>query len=197
MMYALFAPFWNERTALRWVHQFSTFTRIQPAIIQDLQLPQEYVAVRFYFSKCFPDTPENQALVTSLITSLAADTHVVVLGSGTPLDEHRDVEMARSNRVHTVAHLLRPETNLAVQTAVIGGARAFIGTYGGFSYLAPLCGVDSVALYSRRNYYPHHLYLAQQVFDAVAGGSLTVMDAGVCPLTRHLAIASSRSAPPA
>jgi hypothetical protein len=193
MMYALLAPFWNQRTALSWVDQFTRFTRIHPAIVPDLQLPPEYVAVRFYFSKCFPETSQNQALVNWLIESLAVDSHVVVLGSGAPVDEHRDVTIGRSQRVHSVDHLLRPENNLAVQTAVIGGAKAFVGTYGGFSYLAPLCGVDSVALYSRRNYYPHHLYLAQQVLDGVGGGSLTIMDAATCPLTRHLAIAVSRS----
>jgi len=41
-----------------------------------------------------------------------------------------------------------PQANLAVQTAVIGGARRFVGTYGGFSYLAPLLGVDALAFYS-------------------------------------------------
>ncbi len=36
---------------------------------------------------------------------------------------------------------MTPERNLAVQTAVIARARAFVGTYGGYSYLAPFCGV--------------------------------------------------------
>ena len=31
-----------------------------------------------------------------------------------------------------------PRRNLALQSAVIAGARAFVGTYGGYSYLAPL-----------------------------------------------------------
>lgn len=197
MMYALLAPFWNERTALSWVDQFTSFARIQPPAIPGLQLPEKYVAVRFYFSKCFPETSQNLTLVSTLVESLAAETDVVLLGSGTSLDEHREVMVGRSHRVHTVDHLLRPENNLAVQTAVIGGAEAFIGTYGGFSYLAPLCGVDSIALYSRRNFYPHHLYLAQQVFDSVAGGSLTVMDAVTWPLTRHIAKAAAHASRPA
>ena len=50
--------------------------------------------------------------------------------------------------VHGVGDLLRPETNLEVQSAVIAGAEAFVGTYGGFSYLAPLMGVNTVAFYS-------------------------------------------------
>jgi hypothetical protein len=69
-----------------------------------------------------------------------------------------------------------------VQTAVIAGAQAFIGTYGGFSYLAPLCGVNAIAAYSRRNFYPHHLDFAQHVFQAVGGGSLSVVDSSVVRL---------------
>lgn len=206
MMYALLAPYWDQRTSLQWVHQCARFTRIGPPAIQNLRLPREYVAVRFYFSKCFPETPENQALVNALVQSLATDIDVVLLGSGASLDEHRDVTPgpkgaaqraggSPSDRIHNVDHVMQPATNLAVQTAVIAGAKAFIGTYGGFSYLAPLCGVDTVALYSRRNFYPHHLYLAQQAFDAVEGGSLTVMDAATWPLARYLAAAASQPVP--
>ena len=190
MMYALYTPYWTQQTSLRWVRQFATFARVRPPVIEGLQLPREYVALRFYFSKCFPDTPENQALVSSIVKNVAADTHVVMLGSGVDLDDHRDATADVSDRIHTVDALMRPETNLAVQTAVIAGARAFIGTYGGFSYLAPLCGVDTIALYSRRNYYVHHLDFAQHVFKAVDGGSLTVMDAATFPLMRHLAAAA-------
>jgi hypothetical protein len=149
-----------------------------------LTLPPEYVAVRFYFSKCFPETPANQRVVGSLVRSLAMHTHVVLLGSGVPLDEHRDAGTGPSHHVHTVNHVTRAATNLAVQTAVIAGAQAFIGTYGGFSYLAPFCGVRSIALYSRRNYYLHHLDFAQQLFAGIDGGALDLVDVAKYPLSR-------------
>jgi hypothetical protein len=114
------------------------------------------------------------------------------------VDDHHDFEMIRADRVHTVDHLMTPENNLAVQTAVIAGARSFIGTYGGFSYLAPLCGVSTVALYSRRTFFTYHMDFAQQLFDTVGGGSLTVIDAATRPLMRHLASsAASEPVPPA
>ena len=196
MMYGLFEPYWALQAPAAWVHDFADFRRVVPPEIPGLQLPPAYVAARFYFSKCFPATPENQARVRAVIERLAADTPVVLLGSGVQLDDHREIEPANRlrqgfggqeagphdihshDRVHTVEQLLRPETNLAVQTAVIAGARAFIGTYGGFSYLAPLCGVNALAIYSRRNYYRHHLDFAQHVFQSIGGGSLTVADAG-------------------
>ncbi len=178
MMYALFEPYWVVKAPQGWVDEFTTFEGVVPPVVPGLQLPQTYVAARFYFSKCFPETPENRAHVRLLIERLAAQTDVVLLGSGVQLDEHREAVSQRPDRVHTVDDVLRPETNLAVQTAVIGGAQAFVGTYGGFSYLAPLCGVNAVAVYSRRNYYRHHLDLAQHVFRSIGGGSLTVVDVG-------------------
>jgi hypothetical protein len=179
-------PYWKQQTSRRWVEQFAEFARIAPPVIAGLQLPREYVALRFYFSECFPDTPQNHAIVGSLVQSLTADTDVVLLGTGARVDDHHDFTMRRSERVHVVEPLMRPETNLAVQTAVIAGAKAFIGTYGGFAYLAPLCGVDALALYSRRTYFMYHLDFAQQVFDAIRGGSLTVVDAATLPLMRHI-----------
>ena len=40
--------------------------------------------------------------------------------------------------------------NLAVQTALVAGASAFVGTYGGFSYLAPFLGVRDDGLLRQR-----------------------------------------------
>jgi hypothetical protein len=74
-----------------------------------------------------------------------------------------------------------------VQTSVIAGASAFIGTYGGFSYLAPLCGVNTVALYSTRNFYSHHLDFAQHLFTEVNGGSLTVIDTAMREVVSQIA----------
>ena len=57
--------------------------------------------------------------------------------------------------VHTIDHLMTPEDNLAVQTAVVAHATAFVGTYGGFSYLAPfLASPRSASAPSRRR--PSH-----------------------------------------
>jgi hypothetical protein len=195
MMYALYMPYWKQQTSRRWVEQFANYQRIVPPSIPGLQLPSDYVAVRFYFSECFPDTEENRSLITSLVRSLTTETHVVLLGADLRIDDHRDFMMGQADRVHTVAHLMRPHNNLALQTAVIAGARALIGTYGGFAYLAPLCGVNAVAVYSQRTYFVYHLDFAQQVFDEVSGGSLTVVDATSGALMRHLGAALTPAAP--
>jgi len=71
---------------------------------------------------------------------------------------------------------MQPATNLAVQTDVIRRARAFVGTYGGYSYLAPLCGVNAVAFHSRQSFKQHHLEVAQRMLRRIGGAGLVVVD---------------------
>ena len=134
------------------------------------RLPAEYVAVRFYFSACFPDTAE-QSRVRGIHGAVAGGhTDVVLLNTGIRVDDHQDYAPGASAAIHTVDDLMTPERNLDVQTAVIAGARAFVGTYGGYSYLAPLCGVPSLAFYSVRDaFFAHHLELAERVLRQMHG----------------------------
>ena len=60
---------------------------------------------------------------------------------------------------------MTPATNLEIQTAVVAHARAFIGTYGGFAYLAPLCGVPATVFHSEDEFYEHHRQLADVTFS--------------------------------
>jgi hypothetical protein len=60
---------------------------------------------------------------------------------------------------------------------VIRGARGFVGTYGGFSYLAPLCGVDTVAFYSHPGGFRFdHLDVAKRVFSGLGAGAFVELD---------------------
>ena len=100
------------------------------------------------------------------------------------LIEHDDWTASASGRVHTLAGQLNPATNLGVQAAVIRGARAFVGTYGGYAYLAPFCGVPATAFFSRRTFKQHHLYAAQRAFEHAGAAALTVVDVSAAPLVQ-------------
>jgi hypothetical protein len=197
LMYSLYMPYWKQQEAVTWVTSAAEFRRIDPPRLPQLdgRLPAEYVAVRLYFSDCFPDTPANRAVAADVVRSIAEEIPVVLLGPGFRVDDHHDFSLAQSARVVTLEDVMRPDTNLAVQTAVIGGARGFVGTYGGFSYLAPLCGVQTLALYSDRNYFAHHLEFARMVFDEVKTAPFTSVDVAVLPLLRPIA-AGVRGVPP-
>ena len=178
LMYALFMPFWKHQAALTRVADHARYRRIVggQAATSFPTLPADYVAVRFYFSDCFPDTPDNHAFVAGTVSALAEQTNVVMLNPGFRVDDHVDYTAPANGRIQYAEMSGEPQENLARQTAIIAGARAFVGTYGGFAYLAPFCGVNSVAFYSDRTYFVYHLELALRAFAEVRGGSLEAID---------------------
>jgi hypothetical protein len=89
--------------------------------------------------------------------------------------------------------LMRPEDNLSVQTAVVGKAKAFVGTYGGFAYLAPFLGVPSLSFSLDRSHtHSWHYDLAEQVFQGPEWGAFLALRHTDLPLidlvTRDLAL---------
>ena len=178
-MYALFNSFWRYAATVKRLEEFARFKRLAPvAGVLDgkAALPERYVAVRFYFSDCFPDTPENRAFASHVVSGLASRGHVVLLNSDLVVDDHRDFGLDTAARVHVLSPHMRPEDNLALQTAAISRATAFVGTYGGYSYLAPLYGVSSVAFFSRQSFKQHHLELAHRAFHRLGGAVLNPVD---------------------
>jgi hypothetical protein len=143
-----------------------------------LDLPARYVAVKFYFNECFPATPQNRAFVRDSLRFLAAKSPVVALSTGLNIDDHAGDRVDE----HGVRHLpegIDPARNLHIQSAIVARADAFVGTYGGFSYLAPFHGVKSLAFYSDEGgFSPKHLHMARSAFDGIgAAGLLQVRDA--------------------
>jgi hypothetical protein len=146
-------------------------------------LPRDYVAVKAYFSSCFPDTPGNRRFVADLVERLARDSHVVLLSTRIGVDDHSDFqEDLWSDRVHAVDHLMSPANNLAVQTRLIAGARALFATYGGFSYLGPFYGVTSYSFYSHSNFNPAHLDVMRRAVGRLREGG---GDGGFVTLSVH------------
>jgi ADP-heptose:LPS heptosyltransferase len=131
------------------------------------RLPQDYAAIRFYFRPSFPDTPRNHAFVKDLVGRVAKTMPVVLLNTGIEVDDHADCP---ANGALSLEGLVTPTNNLDVQTRVIANARAFIGTYGGLSYLAPFFGVPSIAFHSDdKDLKPAHLEAIRAVCRAIDG----------------------------
>jgi hypothetical protein len=177
-MYNLFSLFWRQQAPITLVEAFCRFRALSRPPLGDLapHLPAEYVAVKFYGNSALPDTPGNRAFVTRVLADLTRHSDVVLLNTGQKYDDHDDYAPVQRDRVHTVDHLMRPEQNLDVQTRIICGARAFVGTYGGFSYLAPFYGVDTLAFYSHPTGFRFdHLEVAKRVFSSL-GTSFAAVD---------------------
>lgn len=127
-----------------------------PSAVED-ELPDGYAAVKVYFSDCFPENEENRRFASALVGGLRELGDVVLLSAGVELDEHRDFRVEPSGGLHDASRWMNPRDNLAVQTAIVGGARSLWATYGGFSYLGPFLGVPTASFYSERNFLPAHL----------------------------------------
>ncbi|MBI4263007.1 MAG: hypothetical protein HY657_01405 [Acidobacteria bacterium] len=194
-MYRLFDHFWFQRTPITLVESFTRFATLQPGPPWPLRhtLPERYVAAKFYGNTALPDTPENRAFIAAFLGQLAQHVDVVLLNTADRFDDHEDFPPELRSRVHSIEHLMRPEDNLAVQTEVIRHATAFVGTYGGFSYLAPLVGVDTVAFYSHPSRFRFdHLEVAKRVFAGLRCGAFVELDTRALDVVR---LAFGRSLP--
>ena len=164
-MYSLFNPYWWGHVGEDWVHGHARYCGLQAPTTTGFALPRApYTAVKFYFNDCFPATDGNRAFVRATLRTLASRGPVVSLATGLRIDDHNADEALPSD-VHTLPVEMRPQDNLTVQTAVLAGASAFVGTYGGFSYLGPFLGVRTTAFYADpRGYSARHLRMAESAF---------------------------------
>ncbi|MEJ7786035.1 MAG: hypothetical protein WKF96_14615 [Solirubrobacteraceae bacterium] len=121
------------------------------------ELPDEYVAVKPYFSRCLPDTPGNRVFVATLLERLTAAHDVVVLDAGADLDDHPVYTPDLRRHVHDLGRHVAMRDNLEVQSAVVRRARALYTTYGGFAHLGPFLSAPTFAFYSEESFNPAHL----------------------------------------
>ena len=171
-MYGLFNPFWWRHVDERWVHAHAAYARLAAAPPAGITLPDRpYTAVKFYFNDCFPATDDTRAFVRRTLQELASRGPVVSLATGLRIDDH-DGDRHGLPGVQPLPADLHPRDNLGVQAAIVAGASAFVGTYGGFSYLAPFLGVPSTAYYANDGFSARHLGMARSAFASLGVAGL-------------------------
>ena len=150
-MYHGLAPFWVGQRGPNWLAKRAHFPTIQaPELPSGLELPEVFVAARFYARETWPPQEKAVKQATEMTLRKLADQHpVVILESETVADEHMDYPIPRHENLIRLRDLTKlvPETNLAVQSAVLARAQGFVGTYGGFAQLALRLGKPSVSFY--------------------------------------------------
>ena len=191
LMYRLFTLYWSGQRAMGFVDAHTRYTRVTPpSILDPALLPRDYVAVKFYGARSLPDTPDMRARLRALVATLSERFPVVVLDTGLVLDEHTDYELrdgtpkavpyatgnARGDRVISARGWMMPRNNLAVQTQIIAGARAFVGTCGSLAWLAPRLGVDTSAFYVDPKWLHAHLAVAMRAYHKLDAGRFAVAD---------------------
>jgi hypothetical protein len=172
-MYELMSPFWWGHVDETWVFRHARYRLLSSPVESRVTGLERggYVAVKFYFNDGFPENDRTRAFARAALRDLAADGPVVSLTTGLDLDDHEGVDL-RQQGVTTLAGL-SPRENLGAQSAVVAGARAFVGTYGGFSYLAPFHGVPATAYYADAGgFSQRHLTLARAALASIGKGDL-------------------------
>jgi hypothetical protein len=179
-MYRLFQALWRRQASVELVQSFTVYKPIDiddAPLDLDVPLPAGYIAAKFYFSKAFPDSAKNRRAVTELLQAVSRQAPVALLTASTRLDDHVDIDAPAGSGIYVVDSHRVPQNNLTFQSRVIAASRGFVGTYGGFSYLAPFLGVRSLSVFSRRDGFEnHHLECANQVFDKLLPGGFLAID---------------------
>jgi hypothetical protein len=181
LMYRLFRAFWSGHASMSFLERHTRFTRVTPPQAFELSaLPREYVCVKFYSARSLPGgDPSIRATLRSLVAALATRMPVVLLDTNVRMDEHEDFSFDDVPNTLSARAWMTPATNLAVQTQIIAGARAFVGTCGSVAWLAPMLGVDTVPVLADAGFLHAHLHVARRAFGRMAGaGAFSPCDVG-------------------
>jgi len=106
-----------------------------PNLPKGLELPKDFIAVRFYERATFPLNAPVKQMATDLTRKLAKHHPVVLLNQGLFADDHTDLPITGENIV-SVQGQIDPAENFILQAAILARAEAFVGTYGGVAQWA-------------------------------------------------------------
>ena len=177
LMYRLFSLFWSGQRAQSFLDAHTRYEPIvAPRMLDAGRLPREYVAVKFYAARSLPDTPDVRRTLAWFVDSLAERTNVVLLDTGLVLDEHADYPFGPSGRVVSAKPWMTPSNNLGVQTQIIAGAQAFVGTCGSVAWLAPMLGVNASAVYVDPKWLHAHLGVMLRACHRAGAGHFAALD---------------------
>ena len=149
LMYRQLTPWWQGRIGQEELLRALRFTPIPvPPPPLSLPLPERYVAVRFYHRHTWAMNEEARGWVSTLVDAMARRLPVVLLETGFHADDHADFPIQGENILSIKDHVTA-QNNLAVQSAVLAKAQAFVGTYGGTMQLAVRLRRPSVGFYQQ------------------------------------------------
>jgi hypothetical protein len=105
-----------------------------------VSLPRDYVALDFRFGPAMPDTPANRDAITRFVLQLSQQSDVFLIEPAIDAQAGPMAAIGPDPRIHRIDREVRPSEILAVQSAIIAGARAMVGTFGPMSCLGQALG---------------------------------------------------------
>lgn len=149
VMYQGLAGWWQDTMPISEVMELLRFENPHmPPLPLDIVLPEKFIAVRFYDRPTWALSEETRAYCQQIVRHLGDQMPVVLLGSGAYADDHVDFPLGELPNVSSLVDVFPMRQNLALQSAVLARANAFVGTYGGLMQLAVRLGIPSIGFYT-------------------------------------------------
>ncbi len=128
------------------------------------ELPERYIAVRFYESRCLHPRYAPK-IIRRLMREAKKIAPVVCLVMDSGIDDHPEFEVPEPD----VTVIYKPRDSLETISRVVAHAEQFVATYGGLSYLGALYNVPTVAV---SDCVDHSMHYVQEDRMTLACGSI-------------------------
>lgn len=148
VMYRALTPWWDEQRGLSYLRSLTEFQPLPKPAYKDLQLPDQFVAMKWYGRATFEVNQEPLKQFCSQVTgTIAQHIPVILLAQEHGGDEHTDLIVTGQN----IATLPKvpPQDSVHIQAAVLARASAFVGTYGGVAQMALRMGIPSCSFFDK------------------------------------------------
>ena len=156
--------------------KFEMVTQKYSDIVDRLDLPDDYIAAKFYFHPTnLLETDENKKYINQYIEKLSNKKKIVDLSAPISVDEVKPYLAGEGNpNVFRVPSISCENINLGVQTELIKRSQGFVGTLGGLSLLPALLGKPHLAFFSGQiqDIHPNYCYemmLFSYVYEELHG----------------------------
>lgn len=167
VLFRVCSKIWGDVVPSHWLPQHARYERFEmspaPALVADATEP--YVATSFWFNECFPDSDVHRRVVQDVLAELSQRADVIVIDVG-GFPGVSDA-IPSGGRIRVVASV-ETDDQARAQAKLIAGARAFVGTFGGLSLMAPFYNVPTCLLFGAEvGLFPQHAAVWRGVADAM------------------------------
>jgi ABC-type polysaccharide/polyol phosphate transport system ATPase subunit len=182
-MFRMVDEVWRRRLPADFVLRYSRFVKLQAAPPVDMDLPPRYVAARFNVETTYGGRAAAHDYVNEFVRALAAHLPVVTLDSGYSV-EGEEFVLEPCDGLISMQGVVSARRSLELQTRVVAGATACVGTLGGTLPLALSLGVPTTCLYLEQpGFFAVHRTISDLMSTAVGATALDYVDMANEPAT--------------
>jgi len=169
---------WNATMPHEWLAEHGVYERFPapPAPVTPVTLAAgaPYVAASFWFSTCFTDTRPHRHLMHQVLGELSRRLPVVVIDIGGFPGVPESLETA--GNIDIVPGPDHDAGQIREHSRIIAGARAYVGTFGNISQLAPFYGVPTLNVFDEDGgLSAHHRRTAASAAERLGDGLVDIV----------------------